>query len=74
MRLQLRALSMPDNSPYQPMKPITQGGIVMVKKVDPEKPEEIVELAVAGGTITEESKDSEPIKPHEPFEFTLGAY
>ncbi|KAL3108381.1 hypothetical protein niasHT_015303 [Heterodera trifolii] len=74
VRLQLRALTMPDDSPYKPMKPINHGGITMFQNTDPNKADEIVELAVAGGMVAEGPKETEPVKPHDSFEFNFGSY
>lgn len=66
---------MPEGSPYQPMKPINQGGIVLFQKTDPAKDEEIVELALAGGTMGEVANEAETtVKPHETFEFNFSSY
>uniref|UniRef100_A0A914HZH6 26S proteasome regulatory subunit RPN2 C-terminal domain-containing protein n=1 Tax=Globodera rostochiensis TaxID=31243 RepID=A0A914HZH6_GLORO len=65
VRLQLRALNMPESSPYKPIKPINYGGIVMSQNTDPNKTDETVELAVAGGMLIEEAKENEAAKPHE---------
>ncbi|KAK0403987.1 hypothetical protein QR680_017225 [Steinernema hermaphroditum] len=75
VRLQLKTLSMPDNTRYKPLKALSQGGIIMLrdKKEGLEK-EDIVELVAAGGSSnTSESSKTEP-EPPAPFEIVVAQY
>lgn len=62
---QLKVISMPENSRYQPLKNINIGGIVMMKDCKSEEPQELVQPVAAGGPKVEEK---EP-EPPEPFEY-----
>ena len=75
VRLQMRKLSMADGARYAPIKPISQGGIIMLENMKTEEEEEIVELAIAGGvTGGKEAKENKIVEPHSPFEFAIGDY
>jgi 26S proteasome regulatory subunit N2 len=75
VRLQMRKLSMTDGARYAPIKPISQGGIILFENLKTDEEEEIVELAVAGGVTGEkEAKENKVIEPHSPFEFAIGDY
>ncbi|TKR80520.1 hypothetical protein L596_014583 [Steinernema carpocapsae] len=74
VQLQLKTLSMPENSRYKPLKSLSQGGIIMLKDLKATEAEEIVELAAAGGsTGAADSSKAEPEPPKE-FEIDLKDY
>lgn len=66
---QLRVIAMPEGSHYVPLKDVSIGGIVMVRRVaDGSQPaEELVEPVAAFGPKPDEDKEPEP---PEPFEYT----
>lgn len=66
LRQQLKVIQLTDGSHYVPVKDLQIGGIVMVKHVQNDKEEELVEPVAAFGPKPEEEKESEP---PEPFEF-----
>ncbi|TKR80597.1 hypothetical protein L596_014649 [Steinernema carpocapsae] len=70
VQLQLKTLSMPENSRYKPLKSLSQGGIILLKDLNAGvEAEEIVELAEAGGS-TSADKESE-MEPEAPAEFEI---
>lgn len=64
---QLKVISQPKNSRYQPLKDISCGGIIMLRDTQADQPEVIVETVKAGGPVKEEEQ-AEP-EPPEPFEW-----
>lgn len=64
---QLKVISQPKNSRYQPLKDVSCGGIIILKDTQSDQPETIVETVKAGGPVKEEEA-SEP-EPPEPFEW-----
>lgn len=65
---QLKVISLESGSRYQSLKPISSGGILMLKDTQSEKPEELIEpiVVVLPGQDDEEDEPSPP----EPFEYT----
>ena len=66
---QLKVISLAKNSRYQPLKEVTNGGIIVMRDTQSDQPEIIVETVKAGGPVKEEDNSSEPAPP-EPFEWT----
>lgn len=64
---QLKVISLAKNSRYQPLKEVTNGGIIVMRDTQSDQPEIIVETVKAGGPVKEEEA-SEPAPP-EPFEW-----
>lgn len=64
---QLKVISQPKGSRYQPLKDVACGGIIMLRDTQSDQPETIVETVKAGGPVKEE-ETSEP-EPPEPFEW-----
>jgi 26S proteasome regulatory subunit N2 len=64
---QQRVLSLTKNSRYQPLKEVSSGGLIMLRDLQSDQPEIIVETVKAGGPVKEE-ETSEP-EPPEPFEW-----
>lgn len=67
MKNQLRVLSPAEGTRYRPVKDLSHGGIIMLKNVNPDEDEDLVEVVPAGGPKTEEEEEPEP---PEPFEWT----
>lgn len=65
LRQQLRVITMPENSRYQPMKDIQIGGIIMMNDMKPSEPEDLIEPVTAHCSIVEEEKEPEPPEPFE---------
>ncbi|XP_067949261.1 26S proteasome non-ATPase regulatory subunit 1-like [Watersipora subatra] len=70
MRQQLKVLSLPSSCRYTTVKPITTGGILLLKDSQPGTDEKLVEIVKAGGPKKEADEDEgvEPEAP-EPFEW-----
>lgn len=66
LRHQLKVISIPDNSRYQPMKDLQIGGIIMMSDTKPSEPEDLIEPVTAHCSKVEEEKE---IEPPEPFEY-----
>ena len=66
LRQQLKVMSTPIGSRYQPIKDLSSGGIVMLKDTQKSQAEELVQPVAAGGPKVEEENEPEP---PEPFEF-----
>lgn len=66
MRQQLKVISLPEGSPYTPLKDVTIGGIIMMQHTSQED-QVLVEPVIACGPKNDDAK--EPDAP-EPFEFT----
>lgn len=66
MPAQLKVLSMTETCRYQPFKPLSIGGIIILKDTS-EDVEELVEPVAAHGPKIEE-EEQEP-EPPEPFEY-----
>ncbi|WKY06338.1 hypothetical protein Q1695_006496 [Nippostrongylus brasiliensis] len=69
VRLQLKTLSMVENSRYKPVKSITYGGIIMLLDKTPDQKAELVVQAVAGGTTLDPAAPEK--QPHSTFEIDL---
>ncbi|EZA54812.1 26S proteasome non-ATPase regulatory subunit [Ooceraea biroi] len=67
LRQQLKVIQLVEGSNYVPVKDIQIGGIVMVKHMQTDAEEELVEPVAAFGPKPEEEKEAEP---PEPFEYT----
>uniref|UniRef100_A0AC35TPB7 26S proteasome non-ATPase regulatory subunit 1 n=1 Tax=Rhabditophanes sp. KR3021 TaxID=114890 RepID=A0AC35TPB7_9BILA len=76
VRLQLKTLSITENSRYTPVKSIVNGGIIMLKDRKPNEAEEIVALVEAGGSSgsADPANLPEEAKPHGTFEIDLSKY
>uniref|UniRef100_A0A158P7U3 26S proteasome non-ATPase regulatory subunit 1 n=1 Tax=Angiostrongylus cantonensis TaxID=6313 RepID=A0A158P7U3_ANGCA len=72
VRLQLKTLSVVENSRYKPVKPITYGGIIMLLDRTPDEKAELVVQAVAGGTTLDPAAPEK--QPHSTFEIDLKDY
>ncbi|KAJ1373020.1 hypothetical protein KIN20_035346 [Parelaphostrongylus tenuis] len=72
VRLQLKTLSVMENSRYKPVKPITYGGIIMLLDMTPDQKAELVVQAVAGGTTLDPAAPEK--QPHSTFEIDLKDY
>lgn len=66
MRAQLRVISLSDDCRYVPLKPISQGGIIVVRDVKPDEQETLVEAVKAHGPTSTDDDEPEPEAP-EPF-------
>lgn len=69
LRQQLRVITMPEQSRYQPMKNVQIGGIIMMNDTRPNEPEDLIEPVTAHCSKVEEEKEPEP---PEPFEYLDG--
>jgi len=67
LRQQLKVIQLIEGSHYTPVKDLQIGGIVMVKHMQADTEEELVEPVAAFGPKPEEEKEAEP---PEPFEYT----
>ncbi|EFN80759.1 26S proteasome non-ATPase regulatory subunit 1 [Harpegnathos saltator] len=67
LRQQLKVIQLVEGSHYVPVKDIQIGGIVMVKHIQTDTEEELVEPVAAFGPKPDEEKEAEP---PEPFEYT----
>ncbi|PBC25849.1 26S proteasome non-ATPase regulatory subunit [Apis cerana cerana] len=67
LRQQLKVIQLVEGSHYVPVKDIQIGGIVMVKHIQSDTEEELVEPVAAYGPHPEEEQEAEP---PEPFEYT----
>ncbi|XP_020291124.1 26S proteasome non-ATPase regulatory subunit 1 [Pseudomyrmex gracilis] len=67
LRQQLKVIQLVESSHYVPVKDIQIGGIVMVKHIQTDTEEELVEPVAAFGPKPEEEKEADP---PEPFEYT----
>jgi 26S proteasome regulatory subunit N2 len=65
---QLKVLIMPAESRYEPLKPITVGGIIMLNDRDEKKPQELVE-PLPDPTYTAVDDEGPEPEPPEPFEY-----
>ncbi|KAK6024168.1 Proteasome/cyclosome repeat protein [Ostertagia ostertagi] len=72
VRLQLKTLSMMENSRYKPVKSVTYGGIIMLLDRTPDQKAELVVQAVAGGTTLDPAAPEK--QPHSTFEIDLKDY
>lgn len=68
MRQQLKVIQMGESGRYIPLKDITNGGIIMLRDLKREDPEDLVEPLPAGGPQPTEDEGDEP-EPPEPFEY-----
>ncbi|XP_043259847.1 26S proteasome non-ATPase regulatory subunit 1 [Colletes gigas] len=67
LRHQLKVIQLVEGSQYVPVKDLQIGGIVMMKHVQADTEEELVEPVAAFGPKPDEEKEADP---PEPFEFT----
>lgn len=67
LRQQLKVIQLVEGSPYVPVKDLQIGGIVMVKHVQADSEEELVEPVAAFGPKPDEEKEADP---PEPFEYS----
>uniref|UniRef100_H2Y5G8 26S proteasome non-ATPase regulatory subunit 1 n=1 Tax=Ciona savignyi TaxID=51511 RepID=H2Y5G8_CIOSA len=67
---QLKLISLTEDSRYAPLKPITSGGIILLKDKQAGEPEQLLEPVAAGGPKKEENDEEDEPPPPEPFEFT----
>ncbi|XP_054014485.1 26S proteasome non-ATPase regulatory subunit 1 [Hylaeus anthracinus] len=67
LRQQLKVIQLVEGSQYVPVKDLQIGGIVMVKHIQADTEEELVEPVAAFGPKPDEEKEADP---PEPFEFT----
>nr|XP_050847452.1 26S proteasome non-ATPase regulatory subunit 1 isoform X1 [Vespula vulgaris] len=67
LRQQLKVIQLVDGSHYVPVKDLQIGGIVMVKHIQADTEEELVEPVAAFGPKPDEEKEADP---PEPFEYT----
>ncbi|XP_066591012.1 26S proteasome non-ATPase regulatory subunit 1 [Prorops nasuta] len=67
LRQQLKVIQLVDGSHYTPVKDIQIGGIVMVKHLQGDAEEELVEPVAACGPKPDDEKEADP---PEPFEYT----
>nr|KAF7432218.1 hypothetical protein H0235_005142 [Vespula pensylvanica] len=67
LRQQLKVIQLVDGSHYVPVKDLQIGGIVMVKHIQGDTEEELVEPVAAFGPKPDEEKEADP---PEPFEYT----
>jgi len=66
---QLKVLSFTkEQTRYAPLKPLSSGGIILLRDKRPEEAEELLEAVAAGGPKAQE-EEAEP-EPPQPFEFT----
>ncbi|ETN78384.1 hypothetical protein NECAME_10381 [Necator americanus] len=72
VRLQLKTVSMLENSRYKPVKSITYGGIIMLLDRTPDQKAEMVAQAVAGGTTLDPAAPEK--QAHSSFEIDLKDY
>jgi len=66
---QLKKLSLPNDCRYGPLKPVTVGGVIIMKDGKSNEPEDLIEPLPASTTVTTEDEGDEP-EPPEPFEYT----
>jgi len=69
MPAQLKVLSLPIGCRYQPLKPVSIGGIILLRDAQEDEPEELIEPLPATTTAGTEEEEDEP-EPPEPFEYT----
>lgn len=65
LRQQLKFITMPESSRYQPMKDVQIGGIIMMNDTKPSEPEDLIEPVTAHCSKVEEEKEPEPPEPFE---------
>ncbi|KAK0180224.1 hypothetical protein PV327_005889 [Microctonus hyperodae] len=65
LRQQLKVIQLVEGSQYAPVKDIQIGGIVMVKHINPDSEEELVEPVAAFGPKPDEEKEADPPEPFE---------
>lgn len=68
MQAQLKVVSLPDGSRYSPLKPVSVGGIIMMRNSRMNEPEELLEPLPAAKTPSMDDEGEEP-EPPEPFEY-----
>lgn len=65
LRQQLKVISMPEQSRYQPMKDVQIGGIIMMNDTRPSEEEDLIEPVTAHCSKVSEEKEPEPPEPFE---------
>ncbi|OCT57605.1 hypothetical protein XELAEV_18003248mg [Xenopus laevis] len=65
MPAQLKVLSMPEGSRYQPFKPLSNGGIIILRDTSEEEEQLVEPVAAHGPKIEEEEQEPEPPEPFE---------
>ena len=68
LRQQLRAITIPEESRYQPMKDVQIGGIIMMNDTKPSEPEDLIEPVKTHCSKVEEEKEPDPPEPFEYLE------
>ena len=68
-QIKLKAITQSKNARYQTLKDVSYGGIIILRDMQSDQPETIVETVKAGGPVKEEETSTEPEAP-EPFEWT----
>lgn len=62
---QLKVLSMPEGTRYQPFKPLSIGGIIILRDTSEEEEQLVEPVAAHGPKIEEEEQEPEPPEPFE---------
>uniref|UniRef100_A0A8C5QQF6 26S proteasome non-ATPase regulatory subunit 1 n=1 Tax=Leptobrachium leishanense TaxID=445787 RepID=A0A8C5QQF6_9ANUR len=65
MPAQLKVLTMPDGTRYQPFKPLCIGGIIILRDTSEEEEQLVEPVAAHGPKIEEEEQEPEPPEPFE---------
>lgn len=65
LRQQLRVVQVAPGSRYKPVKDLKYGGIVLLKDLQKNDPEDLVQPVAAGGPKVEEDKEPDPPEPFE---------
>uniref|UniRef100_A0A6I8RPL9 26S proteasome non-ATPase regulatory subunit 1 n=1 Tax=Xenopus tropicalis TaxID=8364 RepID=A0A6I8RPL9_XENTR len=65
MPAQLKVLSMPEGTRYQPFKPLSIGGIIILRDTSEEEEQLVEPVAAHGPKIEEEEQEPEPPEPFE---------
>ncbi|XP_072266274.1 26S proteasome non-ATPase regulatory subunit 1 [Pyxicephalus adspersus] len=65
MPAQLKVLTMPEGSRYQPFKPLSIGGIIILRDTSEEEEQLVEPVAAHGPKIEEEEQEPEPPQPFE---------
>ncbi|CAB4012611.1 26S proteasome non-ATPase regulatory subunit 1-like [Paramuricea clavata] len=68
MQAQLKLISLPKDSRYSPLKPVSVGGVIMMRNSRVDEPEELLEPLPAAKTPSMDDEEDEP-EPPEPFEY-----
>ncbi|KAM4694325.1 LOW QUALITY PROTEIN: 26S proteasome non-ATPase regulatory subunit 1 [Discoglossus pictus] len=65
MQAQLKVLTMPEGTRYQPFKPLSIGGIIILRDTSKEEEQLVEPVAAHGPKIEEEEQEPEPPEPFE---------